>query len=197
MNTLKKHVGPLPVWGWGAAIALGVLIFYWQRNNGGAVTAASNVAAQPYLDPTEGAFPLPSGISSGGAAPEIPQLTSGDIADAVAAQLIPALSTIPVAAAPGEPSNPGDGIEATLGLIQGLKDAGLIQTLPAASTGAATSKAQPHTQPKHVSERVNRSPSNPRKGQTYRVLVNPKGHPKGTYHVYGRGKTAKYIRIKK
>lgn len=60
-------------------------------------------------------------------------------------------------------------------------------------------KAQP---PKRIAggtviapPRVNRAPGSPRAGQTYQTVRNPKGKPKGVYHVYGSGKNAKFVRM--
>ena len=197
MNGLKKHVGPLPVWGWGAAIALGVLIFYWQRHSSGGQVAMGQVVADPTLDPTQGSFPMPDGISSGGLSPELSGPSAADIADAVGANLIPVLSSLPYASAPGEPSNPGDQVAATLATLQAFKDAGLVSTMPATSTGAAASAPQKHTAPKHVSERTTQKGVNSKSGKTYRVVQNPHGKPHGTYHVYGSGKHIRYVKVKK
>jgi hypothetical protein len=192
--TLDKKIGPLPVWAWGAAIATGILIYYFRTNSKAPIVAGATDLSTP-LDPTQGSFSMPSGISSGGLTPEATALTSQDVTDAVGNALLPILSVLPYASAPGEPSTggAGTGVADTIATIQALKDAGLIQTLPAASTGAATSKGQSHTKPAATVKRVNRDPGNPRKGETYVVKVNPKGHPHGTYHVYGK-KT--FIKVK-
>lgn len=196
--TLSKKVGPLPIWVWGAAIAAGILIYYFRTNSKGAIAAGAGPT--PTLDPTEGAFDFPNGISSGGLTPEGTPLTAQDINDAVSNALLPVLSVLPYASAPGESQGASvgsTGVEDTLATITALKAAGLITTLPAASTGAAKAKAQPHTTPKPPIKRVNKDPGNPRKGKVYKVAVNPRGHPKGTYHIYGAGKTATYIRVGK
>lgn len=197
-TTLKKKVGPLPVWVWGAAVAAGILIYYLRNSSTGPVTGgAARATATPTLDPTEGAFDMPSGLSSGGFTPDNPVLSSQDIADAVSSQLAPILATLPYASVPGEPSAPVNGIDDVIDTITKLQSAGLLNTTPAASTGAATSKPQAHTQPKPPAQRVNKQAGNPRAGQVYRTVTNPKGKEKGTYHVYGKGKTARYIRVKK
>lgn len=48
-NPLKKKVGPLPAWGWIAAIALGAFIYYRSKSSSAATTSASDYPAS--LDP--------------------------------------------------------------------------------------------------------------------------------------------------
>jgi hypothetical protein len=200
MTPLKKKVGPLPVWGWMAAVALGVAIYYWQKQHAGNTgTVTGPLTSDPTLDPTQGGFDYPSALSGGGTSATDTQYTpatKGDFDNFI-------YGVLPFVSAPGQPQEATNGaasatesVTDTVAIIKALSDAGLVNR-PATSTGASASTPQKHTAPAKPIVRVNTDKGNPRKGMTYVVVNNPRGHPKGVYHVYNMAKGApKYVKVK-